>query len=215
MNIFINGLDLWGDKMLQEMSRRERKKLQTKKTISEIALKLFFSKGLNETTVAEIMEEAALGTGTFYNYFESKEAILKHCLAERIDSAKQTCENIQTSPLNATQKLFQMLQAVGKTHEENQLLISLYMEFYRNPNKLDKKAPHGARFKEILSSIILEGQDKNEFRKDIPSEIINEMFSGILKSTMSSNLELSFMDNINYKHSLLLEGVIMKKDGEV
>ena len=98
--------------MQQEISRRERKKLQTKKTISEIALKLFFSKGLNEITVAEIMEEADLGTGTFYNYFDSKEAILKYCLVERIESANQTLEDIQTSPLNATQKLSQMVQAV-------------------------------------------------------------------------------------------------------
>lgn len=196
--------------MQHEISRRERKKLQTKKTISEITLKLFYSKGLNETTVAEIMDEANLGTGTFYNYFESKEAILKYCLSERISSAQQTIEDIQKSSFNATQKLFQMLQAVGKTYEENQPLIGLYMNFYRNNDNVDKKAPHGVRFKEILSSIILEGQAKNEFRTDIPPDIINEMFSGILKSTMGSNLKLPFMDNINYKLSLLLEGVIKK-----
>lgn len=198
--------------MKQEMSKREKKKLQTKKTIAETALKLFYSKGLNETPVAEIMEEASLGTGTFYNYFESKEAILKYSLAERID---RTCEDLLASPLNATQKLSRMIQDVGKTYEENQPLIRLYMKFYHNPDKVDKKAPHGARFKEILTSIILEGQDKNELRKDIPPDIINEMFSGILKSAMSSNLELPLTDNLNYKLSLLLEGVIKKKDSGV
>jgi len=203
-----------GEKMGQETSKRERKKLQTKNTISRVALKLFLSKGLNEITIAEIMEEADLGTGTFYNYFEAKEDILKYCLVERIDSANQTLEDIQTSSLNATQKLSQMVQAVGKTYQENQSLISLYMKFYRNLDKLDRKAPHGARFKEILSIIIREGQEKNEFRKDIPPEIINEMFSGIHKSTMSSNPDLPFMDNINYKLSLLLEGVITKTKGE-
>jgi Transcriptional regulator len=194
------------------MGKREKKKLQTKKSIAETALKLFYSKGLNETTVAEIMEEASLGTGTFYNYFVSKEAILKYCLAERID---RTCEDLLASSLSAAQKLSRMIQDVGKTYEENQPLISLYMKFYHNPDKVDKKAPHGARFKEILTSIILEGQDKNKFRRDIPPDIINEMFSGILKSAMSSNLELPFMDNLNYKLSLLLEGVIKKNDGEV
>lgn len=196
--------------MLQEMSKRETKKLRTKKAIAEVAIKLFFSKGLSETTVAEIMEEATLGTGTFYNYFESKEAILKYCLAERVESAEQTCEEIQASLLNATQKLSRILQVIGKTHEENQRLIGLHMKFYHGSDNVDRKAPHGAKFKEILSSIIVEGQEKNEFRKDIPTEIINEMFSGILHSTMSSNLELSFMENITYKHSLLLEGVAKK-----
>jgi hypothetical protein len=103
-----------------------------------------------------------------------------------------------------------MLQAVGKTYEENQPLIGLYMNFYRDHDKVDRKAPHGVRFKEILSSIILEGQDNNEFNRDIPPDIINELFSGILKSTMCSNLALPFMDNINYKLSILLEGVIKK-----
>lgn len=200
--------------MLQEMSRREKKKLQTKKTISEIALKLFFDQGLNETTISEIMEKAALGTGTFYNYFESKEAILKYCLAERIDRATQTCEDIQASPLNTTQKLSQILRVIGKTHNENLPLISLYVKSYRNSEKFDKEPPHGARFEEILASIILEGQEKNEFRSDIPAQIINEMFSAILKSSMSSNLEFSFEDNINYKHSLLLEGIVKKNAGE-
>ena len=199
--------------MQQETSKRERKKLQTKKTISRIALELFFSKGPNEITVAEIMEEADLGTGTFYNYFESKEAILKYCLVERIDSANQTLEDIQTSPLTATEKLSEMVQAVGKTYEKNQALINLYMKFYRNLDKLDSKAPHGTRFKEILSIIINEGQEKNEFRRDIPAAIINEMFSEIHKSTMSSNLVLPFIDNINYKLSLLLEGLVTKKKG--
>lgn len=198
--------------MLQEMSRRERKKLQTKKIIAEIALNLFIDKGLNETTVAEIMEKAALGTGTFYNYFESKEAILKYCLAEKIDRAEQTCADIQASSLNSIEKLSQILQVIGKTHDQNRRLIGLYTKFYRNLDKGDKEPPHGVRFEEILSGIIVEGQEKNEFRKDIPLEVINEMFSSILMSTMSSNLKLSFMDNINFKHSLLLEGVIKKPD---
>ncbi|AET66966.1 transcriptional regulator [Desulfosporosinus orientis DSM 765] len=198
--------------MLQEISKRELKKLQTRKTISEIALKLFIDKGLNETTVAEIMERAALGTGTFYNYFESKEAILKYCLSEKIDQAEQTCADIQASALNSMEKLSQILQVIGKTHHQNRQLISLYMKSYRNVDKVDKEPPHGSRFEEILSGIILEGQEKNEFRKDIPLEVINEMFSSILMSTMSSNLKLSFMDNLNYKHSLLLEGVVKKKD---
>jgi hypothetical protein len=81
------------------------------------------------------------------------------------------------------------------------------MKFYHNSDKVDKEPPHGDRFMEILASIIVEGQNKNEFRRDIPPEIINEMFSAILKSTMSSDLKISFMDNINFKHSLLIEGV--------
>ena len=53
------------------MGRRERKKLQSKQTILAAAVKQFMAKGVKETSIADIMGEAELGVGTFYNYFES------------------------------------------------------------------------------------------------------------------------------------------------
>ncbi|GBF33871.1 transcriptional regulator [Desulfocucumis palustris] len=194
------------------INRRERKKLHVKNSISGIALKLFFEKGFMETTVAEIMEEADLGTGTFYNYFSSKEEILKHCLAEKIIEARESLEDIQQSSVKASLKLSKMLFTAGKTFEENRQLIELYTQFHRDNNHAKRQSPHGPRFKEILVSIIREGQGKREFREDIPLEIIIEMYMGILKSTMSSSLEISFMDNLKYKFALLLEGINNKNE---
>ena len=65
---------------MAEINRRERKKIFSQKAIVESAVKLFTQKGYQETTVADIMSEADLGIGTFYNYFQSKEDILKHLL---------------------------------------------------------------------------------------------------------------------------------------
>ena len=65
------------------MGRRERKKLQSKQTIMAAAVKKFMLKGVRETSIADIMSEAELGIGTFYNYFESKESLLL-CLLEQI-----------------------------------------------------------------------------------------------------------------------------------
>ncbi len=194
-----------------EISKREKKKLLAEQTISEIALNLFLSKGLNETSVAEIMEQAGLGTGTFYNYFESKEDILKCSLAEKINLASKVCENIQFSEISSTQKLIQILQVVGETYDKNRKLVSLYLRYYHNHDGISKGPPHGGEFIEVMSNIILEGQNKNEFRKDIPCEIIIEMFTGILKTTMSSDIKLTFIENINYKYSILLEGVIKRE----
>lgn len=198
--------------MLPEISKRERKKLRNKQVIAETALDLFFKKGLNETPVAEIMEQAGLGTGTFYNYFESKEEVLKYCLAERIDMAIQTCEDIKLSSLSSAKKIIQILQVVGNTYDKNLRLVELYLRYYHSSDRSSKEPPHGEKFVEVLSKIILEGQNKNEFRKDIPCEIIVEMFTGILKITMSSDIKLTFIENISFKYSILLEGII-KKEG--
>ena len=196
---------------MQEIGKREKKKLETRQIIAETALNLFFKKGLNETSIVEIMGKAGLGTGTFYNYFESKEEVLKCCLAERIDMAGQACEDIQLSALSSTQKIIQILQVVGNTYDKNRRLVELYLRYYHSSDVGSKEPPHGERFVEVLSKIVSEGQSKNEFRKDIPCEIIVEMFTGILKITMSSSIKLTFIENINFKSSMLLEGIVKRE----
>ena len=55
---------------------RERKKQQTRDTISHAALELFAQRGYAETTLAEIAEAAGVAPRTIFAYFESKEDIL-------------------------------------------------------------------------------------------------------------------------------------------
>ncbi|MFA5536874.1 MAG: TetR/AcrR family transcriptional regulator [Bacillota bacterium] len=194
--------------MMQGIGKRAKKKLETRQIIAETALDLIVRQGLNETSIAEIMGKAGLGTGTFYNYFDSKEEVLKCCLAERIDMASQACEDIQSSDLSPTEKLIQILQVVGNTYDKNRQLVELYLRYYHSSDLDGKEPPHGRRFVEVLAKIIAEGQKKGEFRKDIPCEIIVEMFTAILKITMSSGIKLTFIENINFKRSILLDGIV-------
>ncbi|HEY8427747.1 MAG TPA: TetR/AcrR family transcriptional regulator [Sandaracinaceae bacterium] len=48
--------------------------------LAEVALKLWAEKGFDQTSVAEITREAGIAKGTFYLYFESKEALLDEVL---------------------------------------------------------------------------------------------------------------------------------------
>lgn len=57
-------------------SRRERKKLLTRRRIADAAITLFLRQGYEPTTVAQIAAEADVDPKTFFNYFGSKDEVV-------------------------------------------------------------------------------------------------------------------------------------------
>jgi hypothetical protein len=55
---------------------RERKKLQTARTLRDVAIKLFSERGFDDVSIAEIAEEASVSKVTVFNYFPTKEDLL-------------------------------------------------------------------------------------------------------------------------------------------
>lgn len=56
--------------------RVERRKARTRTSLIEAAKRLFASKSIESTSVAEIAEEADIAVGSFYNYFTTKDELL-------------------------------------------------------------------------------------------------------------------------------------------
>ena len=52
------------------------KKSNTKSKIVSAAWKLFYEQGYDDTTVDEIIKESGTSRGSFYHYFESKDALV-------------------------------------------------------------------------------------------------------------------------------------------
>jgi AcrR family transcriptional regulator len=78
-----------------QLGLRERKKLRTRQTIVEVALRLFAEQGYAETTLSEIADAAEVSTSTFFNYFPAKDAIVFE-LADQL--AASACTRVAERP---------------------------------------------------------------------------------------------------------------------
>jgi AcrR family transcriptional regulator len=65
--------------------RQSRRKRETRAKLLSAAERVMAQKGIEATTIQEITDAADVGFGSFYNHFESKEAIVEAIMREWID----------------------------------------------------------------------------------------------------------------------------------
>lgn len=68
----------------EEGGRRERRKRETRERLLEAAMTLFSEQGIYLTRLEDITERADLGKGAFYNYFDSKDALVAALLVKGV-----------------------------------------------------------------------------------------------------------------------------------
>jgi AcrR family transcriptional regulator len=67
--------------------RREERKARNRAKLLSAARRVFATKGLGEATARDIVRETDLATGTFYNYFDSKEDAFRALLEQLAQKA--------------------------------------------------------------------------------------------------------------------------------
>ena len=113
--------------MVEIMGRRERKKLQSKQTILAAAVSQFMAKGVRETSIADIMGTAKLGIGTFYNYFESKEALLLCLLEQIVEEARETSRDMMEKKRSAADTLSAVMLKTAEKLDANRFVLPLFL----------------------------------------------------------------------------------------
>ncbi len=69
-------------KSKQQLSRREREKLQHRKDILQTALGLFCERGFHNVSMHEIAQKAEFAIGTLYKFFKSKEDLYRSIMLD-------------------------------------------------------------------------------------------------------------------------------------
>jgi len=96
------------------LSRRERKKQETRQRLMEAALRLFREHGYDATTVKKIAEAADVAKSTFFNYFEIKEAILPALAEWRLQQLEEALLPERGAPVSPVARIKLALRLVAE-----------------------------------------------------------------------------------------------------
>ncbi len=109
--------------------RKEREKRQRKQLILNAAQKLFFSKGLVNTTMDDIANEAELAKGTLYLYFRSKEDIQYEVSLRGTELLKKALQDNIGEKLSGLENLLRMGWAFIEFSRKEKDFFNLFLYF--------------------------------------------------------------------------------------
>lgn len=104
--------------------------------ILDVAQQLFYQKGYEQTAIQDILGAVGIAKGTFYHYFDSKEALLAALVERMTEQVLQLVQPIVADPtLTACQKFEQLFaQAHQWKIEHKAVLLQLLSAFYQAEN---------------------------------------------------------------------------------
>lgn len=140
-----------------------------KQELLRIAYRMFISRGYENTSVDEIIEEAGIAKGTYYYYFATKEQMLEEVIGMMIDQETETARQILKAEIPLPQKIVGIISSLRPTQEEMPIEGALMRpENIVMHEKIRKKVVEAAI--PLLSEIVEEGIGQGIFSCDCVPE---------------------------------------------
>lgn len=114
-----------------EIIRQEKTKL-----ILDTALELFAEKGYHQTSISDITRRAGISKGLVYNYFESKEAVLRSIIQTGYDTAYSNLD-LNGDHMLAEEEFIAFLRLTFRSVRENPRFWKLYSALVMQPGIQD------------------------------------------------------------------------------
>ena len=157
----------------------------TKGRIVSAAWKLFYEQGYDNTTVEDIIFESETSKGSFYHYFEGKDALLGS-LSMIFDEKYEELRQEMAPDMHAVEKLLYMNHELF-TMIDNTVSVELLARLFSTQltTKGEKHLLNRDRmYFKLLHQMVRQGMERRELRTDMTAnEIINDyaMFARALR----------------------------------
>ena len=140
----------------------------TKMKIVNAAWELFYKNGYDSTTVEDVVDESGTSRGSFYHYFNSKEELLS-TLSSLFDSKYEELQEALPEEMSGFEKLMYLNKELF-IMIENRIPIDLLAKLYSSQLTLKGDRTlldHNRIYYKLLRRIVIESQEKGEFRSDV------------------------------------------------
>jgi len=167
----------------QNISRRERKKQETKSNILRTARHLFRDNGIDNTSIEDITEKVDISRGTFFNYFSNKDGLIIGIVEDEVDELIDYLEDELIGIASAVTKLKLFYKkiiedAIQYLHITEHVIISTILKSDENSFCIFKE------YYAITEKLVIEAQKNKEITDKVAVDQIVSLILGCYYSVL-------------------------------
>ena len=198
-----------------KIDRRQRRSTEIREKLFRAALKLFAEKGFAETTVEDITDAADVGKGTFFNYFPSKDHILIAFSEMQLAKLQATVESFRTSTAPMTEFFREMsVRMTAEPGRAPDVVRAILQANLSSSSVRQVMQETHQRAHTLLTQLAKVGQERGEFRRDLPASELAQVFRQTVFGTLllwSVYGDASLPERINTALNVLWTGMAPRR----
>jgi AcrR family transcriptional regulator len=198
--------------------------------ILDVAQRLFYQKGYEQTSVQDIITEIGIAKGTFYHYFSSKLDLLDAMIDRMIEQTLQSLEPlVADNQLAALEKFETFFSDLADWKVENKaFFLDIINVLYKDENAIlrDKiKAASVEKTVPLLARIIEQGMVAGTFATEYPADIavivwqivqsLSETVAKIILNEAHNDDTLAIIERKTIVHHYAIERVLNAPTGSI
>jgi TetR/AcrR family transcriptional regulator, transcriptional repressor for nem operon len=177
---------------------REEEYAVRRNQILEAALRLVYTKGFEQMTIQDILNELQISKGAFYHYFDSKAAVLEALVERIVDDVEPLLSSIvQDSRLSALEKFQRFFDTTARWKTDRKdLMLGLVRMWYADENAVVRQKVFARTLKRVrplLAEITYQGVREGVFTTSYPDSVC-QMYFYFLQGLGEAFVELLLTD---------------------
>lgn len=198
--------------------KTNEKKITTEKyqRIIDAAIKVFSLKGFYHSKVSDVAKVAEVADGTIYLYFKNKDDLLVSIFESSMDLFFKAASEELSQLSHPEDKLRRFIFLHLTKVQKNQDLAQVLQIELRSSNKFmtQYKADKFFQYLSLIEEIIVQGQQKGVFKKDLSAEIIKRAIFGAidelaLEWILMKKKRYSMKEAADHLATFILQGITL------
>jgi AcrR family transcriptional regulator len=191
---------------------KEKEYVARRNEILDVAQRLVYSKGYEQMTIQDMLNDLDISKGAFYHYFDSKGAVLE-ALVERmvvVEVIPLLTPIVQDSHLTALEKLNRYFDtAVRWKTAKKTFMLELLRVWLADENAIVRQklfAMSVKRVTPLLTEIIRQGIQEGVFKTAYPDQVCHVILY-VLQGLSETIIELLISSETNHDSARIESGV--------